>query len=389
MTAKLTRSASVILSPNEDGYIAYDTQRDRLYRLNPTAALVVELCDGTRDRAQLRQDLEPAVGSDWTQWDDWLDTALADQLVRGTAPGEATAAIDTTALDARALARRADELQHRDRVLAAFVCQQHADELAPDDPVMARRLGELAHIVGRRDDARAAYGRYLARCPDDAEVAHLMTALAETGPPPRVSDRCLTQLYERFAPFYDENMTGELDYCAPERLHQATTRALGARDDLDVLDLGCGTGLNGARWRPQARRLVGIDLSEPMVARARAGRQYDVLETAEITSWLARDPTERFDLIVACDTLIYFGDLAQVVEPARPHLAPDGIVAFSVERGDTDPFTLSDSGRFTHHPNHIARVVAAAGLTLVSLDEACVRYEYGEPVTALLAVCRS
>ena len=89
MTAKLTRSASVILSPNEDGYIAYDTQRDRLYRLNPTAALVVELCDGTRDRAQLRQDLEPAVGSDWTQWDDWLDTALADQLVRGTAPGEA------------------------------------------------------------------------------------------------------------------------------------------------------------------------------------------------------------------------------------------------------------------------------------------------------------
>ena len=385
----LTRSASVILSASEDGYVAYDMRRDRLYRLNPTAALIVELCDGTRDRAQLRHDLQPAVGSNWTHWNDWLDTVIDDQLLLGAAPNEAAAPVDTaTAHAAGALARRADDLQCRDRVLAAFVCQQRADELAPDDPAMARRLGELAHIVGRRDEARRAYGRYLASCPDDAEVAHLMTALTESGPPPRVSDRCLTQLYERFAPFYDENMIGELDYCAPERLHHSATVALGPRGDLDVLDLGCGTGLNGVQWRPQARRLVGVDLSEPMVARARARRRYDTLETAEITAWLAREPTERFDVIVACDTLIYFGDLAQVVEPARRHLAPGGIVAFSVERGETDPFTLSDSGRFTHHPDHVARVVATAGLTLVSLDETCVRYEYGEPVTALLPPAR-
>ena len=95
--------------------------------------------------------------------------------------------------------------------------------------------------------------------------------------------------------------------------------AYDTRGDLDVLDLGCGTGLNGVQWRPQARRLVGVDLSEPMVVRTRARRQYDVLETAEITAWLAREPTERFDVIVACDTLIYFWDLAQVIEPAGRH----------------------------------------------------------------------
>jgi predicted TPR repeat methyltransferase len=87
--------------------------------------------------------------------------------------------------------------------------------------------------------------------------------------------------------------------------------------------------------------------------------------------------------------LIYFGDLAQVVEPAARVLKPGGLLAFSVERGDTDPFRLSDSGRFTHHPHHVSDVVRGAGLTLLGLSEPVVRHEYGEPVTALIAVCRA
>ena len=143
----LTRSASVILSPSEDGYVAYDTRHDRLYRLNPTAALIVELCDGTRDRAQLRHDLQPAVGSNWAHWNDWLDTAIDDQLLLAAAPTEAAVPVATgTAHDAGALARHADDLQRRDRVLAAFVCQQRADELALDDPVMARHDAHMGAI---------------------------------------------------------------------------------------------------------------------------------------------------------------------------------------------------------------------------------------------------
>ncbi len=39
--------------------------------------------------------------------------------------------------------------------------------------------------------------------------------------------------------------------------------------DLDVLDVGCGTGLNGRLPRPLARILTGIDLSEEMLEHAR------------------------------------------------------------------------------------------------------------------------
>jgi Flp pilus assembly protein TadD len=56
-------------------------------------------------------------------------------------------------------------LRDRDRILAAFICQQRVTELAPDDPHTWHDLGELAHILGRRADARIAYERYLERHP--------------------------------------------------------------------------------------------------------------------------------------------------------------------------------------------------------------------------------
>ena len=40
-------------------------------------------------------------------------------------------------------------------------------------------------------------------------------------------------------------------------------------DVLDVLDLGCGTGLCGPLLRPYARALAGVDLSPQMLERMR------------------------------------------------------------------------------------------------------------------------
>ena len=46
---------------------------------------------------------------------------------------------------------------------------------------------------------------------------------------------------------------------------------LDASRSLDVLDAGCGTGLCGPLVAPYARRLVGVDLSEAMLARPARG----------------------------------------------------------------------------------------------------------------------
>ena len=213
-------------------------------------------------------------------------------------------------------------------------------------------------------------------------------SLRNAPPPPRAPDRCIVQLYERFAEFYEQNMCTDLEYQAPARLAEALDAELDAVADLDVLELGCGTGLAGQHLRRRARRLVGIDLSPDMVVHAQATGLYDAIEVAEITEWLTRADTPDFDLIAACDTLIYFGDLGQVLMPAAKRIRAGGTLAFTVERGDAAPFRLTDSGRYVHTESHVRAVAQEAGLAVASITEGLLRYEYGEDVIGLVVVLR-
>lgn len=382
-------SPTVVLAPFDEGYLAFETAGERLHHLNPTASLIVELCDGTRDRSGLTALLRPLMGENAVDAvEGWITVALRDGLLVESEPG---AAFEIEALSIAALAARVEALRDQGRILPAFVCQTRITELTPADALAWCRLGELAHILGRRDGARAAYERYLKLCPDDAEVGHILQALRDGPAPPRASDDCVTQLYARFAAFYDSSMIDDLGYEAPDRLNAALAGVLNGRRDLDILDLGCGTGLAGRRLRARARRLIGIDLSNAMLEHARRRRVYDDLHAAEITAWLNQnDDDESFDLIVACDALIYFGDLGQVIAPAARRLAPGGLIAFTVERhGGPFDFRLTDSGRYAHHPDHLTATAAANNLTVAHLEEATLRVEYGEPVVGLIAVFRA
>jgi len=211
--------------------------------------------------------------------------------------------------------------------------------------------------------------------------------LKDEAPPPRASDECILQIFNDFSSHYDAKMRDNLSYQAPERIQELIRAEIGDAAGLEILDIGCGTGLSGVGLKERAACLVGIDLSPEMIEVARERDIYDQLEIAEITEWL--DQTEgQFDLIVACDCLVYFGDLQPVAASAARRLKPGGWFAFTTERGERYPFHLADSGRYTHHPDHVREVAARAGLVVVRLDEGFLRTERGVEVTGLLALLR-
>jgi predicted TPR repeat methyltransferase len=140
--------------------------------------------------------------------------------------------------------------------------------------------------------------------------------------------------------------------------------------------------LAGVQFKAYSDSLVGVDLSPEMVEIARSRNIYDKLEVAEITEWLNRS-AQSFDLIIACDTLIYFGDLSEIMMAAANRLNPGGLLAFTLERCDRGLFHLGDSGRFSHHRDHVRGAAEAANLGVALLQEGPLRMEYGEEVAGL------
>ena len=82
-------------------------------------------------------------------------------------------------------------------------------------------------------------------------------------------------------------MIGQLGYAAPQILLDLAAMVMPGRERLSILDLGCGTGLAGAAFRPLAARLDGIDLSPAMIEKARARGIYDHLAVADLETALA------------------------------------------------------------------------------------------------------
>src|SRR5262249_46719706 len=155
---------------------------------------------------------------------------------------------------------------------------------------------------------------------------------------------------------------------------------------LEVLDAGCGTGLCGAIVAPFACRLVGVDLSEGMLAHAKDKGVYHTLVKAELTEYL-RDHTEVFDLIVSADTLVYFGDLKGVVAGLAGALRPNGLVVFTLEQAVGNSvgvdYRLELHGRYSHDQVYLERLLTSSGLQS-KIIHADLRTEAGTPVRGLV-----
>jgi predicted TPR repeat methyltransferase len=266
-------------------------------------------------------------------------------------------------------------------------CFERALALAPDWPEAVWGLAETLHIVGDTDRALELYRRYLTLGVDRAAAEHMIAALGGAPTPARAPDEYVAHVFDEYAPDFDRDLVEQLEYRGPELLRDALAAALPEARDLDVLDLGCGTGLAGVPLRPRARTLVGVDLSAEMLKRASARGIYDALARAEMAAFLAARRAD-LDLVAAADAFCYVGDLGPVFRAAAGALRPGGHLAFTVERRKGRGWRLLDSGRYAHSVAWIGRTARAAGLREIHRSTGTLRLEAGDPVEAYVSVMR-
>jgi predicted TPR repeat methyltransferase len=285
------------------------------------------------------------------------------------------------------------DLASRGDFLAAADILAQTIELTPNFATAWFALGAIRDRLGDRAGAVTAFERTRDADPDDYHGARLQLARLGAGDvAPAMTETYVRRLFDQYAGRYDTALTEHLHYRGPALLHDAVEAARRAAKRpmhfRAMLDLGCGTGLAGTPFRPFVDRLVGVDLSSAMIAQAESKKLYDRLATADLARFLAaeRATAGKYDLAIAADVFVYANDLAPILGAVACVLAPDGILAFTVETHPGDGVKLLPTLRFAYGAQYLRAMTAAAGLTLLTLAGAAIRTENSVPVDGLVAV---
>jgi predicted TPR repeat methyltransferase len=277
---------------------------------------------------------------------------------------------------------------------AAEILEQTV-ELAPGFATAWFALGAIRDQLGDRSKAIAAFEQARDTDPDDYHGARLQLARIGAGnTAPAMTQTYVRRLFDQYAARYEASLTGHLDYRGPALLRSGVELVMGAAKRPmrfgSMLDLGCGTGLGGAAFRPFVDWLVGVDLSAAMIAQAATKGLYDRLVTSDIAACLADEAADKakYHLVLAADVFVYINDLRPIIASVGRALAPSGIFAFTVETHAGGGVKLLPTLRYAHGEAYVRAVVSDAGLAVAHLAKTPVRSEKGVPVDSLVVVAQ-
>ena len=151
-----------------------------------------------------------------------------------------------------------------------------------------------------------------------------------------------------------------------------------------ILDLGCGTGLCGTAVKSLASRIDGVDLSAPMLEKARELGIYDQLEESDIIQYLYRCENQ-YDTVIAGGLLEHIGDPVPLFTAAAFALNPRGAFIVTAVDNRNDLVEVDDSCFYTHNETVLRDAAAKTSLTTESIKRVILRKDANNDVHGLLA----
>lgn len=320
------------------------------------------------------------------------------------------------------LARVVDVAHRAQHFELALAWLQRAAVVSPDNTDIKRLLARDLRLTGQFDKAMAAYnalidasgvdtlalmGRVqtalasdnaalalkdcealLALHPDNEEVLFYRD-LARGNTPARQPAAMVRSLYDGFAELYDHHVVAGLKYKLPREVARIITERYPDRT-LNVLDLGCGTGLLGACLGRIQGALVGVELSPRMIDQAARHGVYDRFHNVDLHDALEATPPSLYDVIAALDVFIYAGDMTAAIPQAYAILRSGGHFIFSCERAEESEgnLVLRPSQRYAHKASHIESLCRAAGFGETVVEAMPLRYENSQPVEGFLVIAK-
>jgi ubiquinone/menaquinone biosynthesis C-methylase UbiE len=181
--------------------------------------------------------------------------------------------------------------------------------------------------------------------------------------------------YNIWANIYDTNInpTRDLD-------KQVTVKTLQKYSFDNVLELGCGTGKNTEFLNTKAQKIISLDFSDQMLAKAKSKITYSKV-TFKQADLIQKCPVkDHFADLVTCSlTLEHIKNLNHIFKEAKSKLKPKGLFFISElhpfkqyvgskARFETEKGTII-LDTFIHHTSDYLKVAENNGFKLIELKE--------------------
>ncbi len=221
--------------------------------------------------------------------------------------------------------------------------------------------------------------------PDNTSIRYLVDSLLQQSKAVAAPVDYIKNLFDSYATHYESHLVTTLHYQIPDQFLEIIRGIDAKPNSLDILDLGCGTGLCGEKLKLFASSLSGVDLSENMLAIAAEKKLYDTLACDTILSFLA-GKNACYDVILAGDTLVYLGDLAPLFLSVNRALRHGGLFVFNTEIAYHPPYQANPSGRFAHHKNYLEDLATQFHFKRLQYKSTVTRRQQHQPVLGHLYV---
>ena len=254
--------------------------------------------------------------------------------------------------------------------------------LDPLEGVFNTNLANIFNDCRQHEVAVKYYKRALFISPSDDQSKHMFNSLTGVTTN-RAPKAYVKDLFDRYASKFDVHLVGDLRYKIPNLTREFYNKIFDHdKQKLNILDLGCGTGLSGGPFKDLSLNLVGVDLSEKMLLQAKSKNIYDELIAEDIHEILEYYIVKknRFGLFLCFDTIIYIGDCSKLFTlMAKVGLRNSRFLLTTQKTEDCD-YKLLETGRYAHSTNYIVKVAKKSGFKLLGATEVISREEPSGPI---------
>ena len=130
-----------------------------------------------------------------------------------------------------------------------------------------------------------------------------------------------------------------------------------------------------------------------MISKAQLRGCYDNVYVEDIESFMDSIHPSSVDAIIACDVLVYLGDLSLCFRKCFNSLINSkGVFAFSTEslpeETGSQPFLLHECARFAHKASYIKQLAIEVGFEILCMEKTTIRKNEGKDVLGNLVIVR-